>query len=146
MVPNPEPSTFEEDLAGIGPFLMHAYEISFVEFHSRPAAFTTDLSGKPRISELARHFLNQGLKTVPTLTQKTLQFDDDLTEGLALLCDGTRTIEEVKLELKRRIENGESQLRINGEQPLSASEAVKVFDTRIDETIQYLTTAGLFAR
>lgn len=82
------PSTEEdgEVLAGV---LLRLYAIGLVQLHAFNSPLTTQVSERPVTSRLAR-WQALGGNRVTALNHMSIEFQDELTRNLVLLCDGTR--------------------------------------------------------
>ena len=78
-----------EAAQALGEFLLRAYAMDFVELHSLPSPFVTEVSERPLASRLARWQIQPG-SMVSTLRHAPLKIEDSLGQNLLRLLDGTR--------------------------------------------------------
>jgi len=92
-----------DDPAPVADLLMKGYRSGLIDLIPHAANFVTQVSDKPALNRLARAQLKLGLGHFTCLRNRSVQLPNDAARELLLLLDGTRTVEQVEIELEASV-------------------------------------------
>jgi hypothetical protein len=92
-----------EETAALQNVLFQAFRAGQVQLHRAPLPLTTVLSEHPRASPLARLQVRQQA-LVTNLRHDVVMLEDETARRFLTLVDGTRTAEELRMDLATRVD------------------------------------------
>jgi methyltransferase-like protein len=138
-------AAIESDRRDLGAFLLRCYSIGFVDLHSYPSTFVTEISERPMASPLARLQVRQG-PVVSSLRHLPLKIEDALGRDLLQILDGTRDHAALLEELGKAVASGSTPIYNNGEHVTDLQEAVEFLPTQLQISLVSLARLGLLVR
>ncbi len=97
------PARAPEEIDALAATLFEAVRTDLIEAYSEPLRLTTSVSERPRASALARWQLSTGAALVTNLLHGVVQCEDSTLRRFIPLVDGTRTAEELRVDLEQTL-------------------------------------------
>jgi methyltransferase-like protein/2-polyprenyl-3-methyl-5-hydroxy-6-metoxy-1,4-benzoquinol methylase len=135
-------STLDSDRRDLGEFLIRCYGIGFVDLHSYPSTFVTEISERPIASPLARYQSRNG-PVVSSLRHLPLKIADALGRSVLQLLDGTRDRAALLEELGKMVSSGETPIYRDGQLIIEPKEKISVLAEQLDTSLMSLARLGL---
>ena len=120
--------------------LFQAFQVGLVHLAVDPPIFPRRAGPKPRLWPLARHKLEAGSKTVPTLRHNMVDLETPVTRQLVLACDGTRDRDAI---LDRVTDWAASQPPVDGQPARTRDEIRAGFAADLEGGLQKAADLGL---
>ncbi|HEV2319441.1 MAG TPA: methyltransferase regulatory domain-containing protein [Verrucomicrobiae bacterium] len=135
-------ATMDSDRRELCEFLLQCYGLGFVDLHSYPSTFVTEISARPVASPQARLQTRQG-RIVSSLRHLPLKIEDALGRELLQLLDGTRDRPALLEELGRGVKAGSTPIYSNGKAVTEPQRAVEILAEQLHPTLESLARLGL---
>lgn len=123
-------------------FLLRCYAIGFVDLHSYPSTFVTEISERPIASPLARLQISQGT-SVSSPRHLALKIDDALGRDLVRLLDGTRDRPALLEDLGRLVTSGSTPVYCDGKLVTDPKRALEVLGGQLEASLASVAKLGL---
>jgi len=133
---------FESDRRDLAEFLIRCYGIGFVDLHTYPSTFITEISERPIASPLARFQVRQG-PGVSSLRHLPLKVEDVLGRELLKLLDGTRDRAALLEELGKGVKAGSTPIYSDGKPVTDPEKALDVMAGQLEVSLANLARLGL---
>lgn len=134
--------TLDSDRRGLAEFLVRCYAIGFVDLHSHPSTFVTDISERPVASPLARLQVRNG-QTIASFRHLPLRIQDELGRELLGLLDGTRDRAALLEELGKGIRSGSIPIYSDGNPVTDPQKATELLAAQLEPSLASLARLGL---
>ena len=134
--------TFDSDRRELAEFLIRCYAIGFVDLHSYPSTFVTEISERPVASPLARLQIRHG-QTVSSLRHLPLKIEDALGRELVGLLDGTRNRAALLEELGKGVRSGSIPIYSDGNPVTEPQKAAELLAAQLEPSLTSLARLGL---
>ncbi len=125
------PDTFDAD--ALAAHLLELFKKGFIYLHKFKPTFPTEASEKPTASRFVQWQIRRKCTDITALSGMNIRPDSDLMKLLLLLCDGTRTRDELTAELGKRVEFPEDQ----------KAEAMRQLPDHVNEKLDEFARLGL---
>jgi methyltransferase-like protein/2-polyprenyl-3-methyl-5-hydroxy-6-metoxy-1,4-benzoquinol methylase len=135
-------ATLDADRRELCEFLLRCYGIGFVDLHSYPSTFVTEISERPMASPQARWQIRHG-RFVSSLRHLPLKIEDALGRELLQLLDGTRDRSALLEELGKGVIAGTTPIYSDGKAVTEPKKAVEVLAAQLHPTLESLARLGL---
>lgn len=123
--------------------VIHMTVSGIVELQYNPSLFVGEPSEYPKTSAVAQ-MQAKSTNRLTNARHETVNIDD-LTKHLTPLVDGTRTKEQLVVELKRLVDEGKLVIQQKGEKPNNLTIDI-VMARAVDEVLKRLTSAALLVK
>jgi hypothetical protein len=131
--------------ADLSEFLLSCFAIGFVDLHSCPSPFVTEVSERPIASPLVRWQVRQGPE-ISTLRHLPMKITDALGRDLLALLDGTRDQAALLRELGERVKDGSMPIFCDGKAITEPEKAAAVLAERLGPSLVNLAKVGLLVK
>jgi len=132
----------EADRRDLGEFLIRCYGVGFVDLHTFPSIFVTEIPERPMTSPLIRWQLQQG-PSISSLRHLPLKIEDALGRELLALLDGTRDRAALLEELGKLVTSGATPLYREGKPVTELKTALEVLSRQLEPNLQILARLGV---
>lgn len=99
----------DEEIAATSAELLHFFRQGFIYLHRFKPAFNTAVAEKPKVSRFAQWQVRKRMTDITALSGMNLKVNGDLMLLMLLVCDGTRTREDLIEEVTRRTKFSEGR-------------------------------------
>ena len=135
----------ETDRRELAEFLVRCYAIGFVDLHSYPSTFVTEISERPVASPLARLQMRRG-QTVASFRHLPLKIEDALGRELVGLLDGTRDRAALLEELGKGVRSGAIPIYSDGNRVTDPQKAAELLAAQLEPSLASLARLGLLVK
>jgi methyltransferase-like protein/ubiquinone/menaquinone biosynthesis C-methylase UbiE len=135
----------ESDRRDLADFLFRCYAIGFVDLHSYPSTFVTEVSERPMASALVRWQIRQG-PSVSSFRHLSLKIGDPLGREVLTLLDGTRDRAALLKELGEIVKTGSMPIYYEGKSTVELEKALELLPGQLDTSLASLARLGLLVR
>lgn len=123
--------------------LIQSYLTNFASLHVGPFPFTTQPGLHPRASRLTRWQIRKGNEEFSNLRHAVVKLQGIDRIVLPIL-DGTRTIDDVKAALERKVEAGDISITGDNDETLTGATLRAAITNAVDEAIGRITRLSLW--
>jgi methyltransferase-like protein/2-polyprenyl-3-methyl-5-hydroxy-6-metoxy-1,4-benzoquinol methylase len=135
-------SALDSDRRDLGEFLIRCYGIGFVDLHSYPSTFVTEISERPLASPLARYQVRNG-PVVSSLRHLPLKIEDALGRSVLQLLDGSRDRTALLEELCKTVRSGATPIYRDGQLVAEPEETISALTGQLETSLASLVRLGL---
>ncbi len=135
-------ASLDSDRRDLADFLVRCYAVGFVDLHSYPSTFVTEVSERPVASPLARWQVRHG-PNVSSFRHLPLKIEDPLGRGVLGLLDGTRDRAALLKELGESVKAGSMPVYYEGKSSVELQTALELLPGQLETSLASLAKLGL---
>ena len=132
----------ESDRRDLSDFLLRCFAVGFVDLHSYPSVFVTEISERPIASPLARWQVRRG-PNVSSFRHLPLKIEDPLGREVLRLLDGSRDRTALLKDLGETVKTGSMPIYYEGKSSVDLQKALEILPAQLDVSLASLVRLGL---